>query len=375
MEFVADPPQTRRQSREQRIALGVIGAARWSGRLLLIAAAAALIGALVAFSWSVLLPVILAVLLCTALHPVSRGMQRIGAPRAVAALGAVLLALIVSSGLIALVAPAAGPQITELAETASTGLDDIKGYLRDGPLRVSDERFDEYVSNAQQRLTESADMIASSLLITLSAIASALINLILTLVLAFLFLKDGHRFLPWLRGAAGPTAGRHLTEVLQRIWTTISSFVRAQALVGAIDAILIGAGLVILEVPLALPLALLTFVAAFAPIVGAITVGALAVLVALVSSGPVIALVVLGLVVIVQQVEGNVLLPWLQGRSLGLHAAVVLLAIVLGSTLFGVTGAFLSVPVVASISAVMTYLGEQASEEPATEEQPSGATE
>ena len=354
------PDQPERGGREQRILAGTHVAAVWSGRIVLLALAAVLVGLLVKVTWSVLLPVILAVLLCTALQPVSGTLHRLGLPRALGALLAVISALLVLFGVAAVVAPGVAPQISDLADSAARGLDDIRSYLRDGPLGLTDAKFDELVDNAQQRISDSGQSIATGLLLTLGALTSGLVNLVLTLVLAFMFLKDGHRFLPWLRGAAGPTAGRHLSEVLLRIWTTIASFVRAQALVGFIDAVLIGAGLLVLGVPLALPLALLTFVAAFAPIVGAITVGALAVAVALVSEGLVTALIVLGLVVLVQQLEGNVLLPWLQGRSLGLHAAAVLLAIVLGSTLFGVIGAFLSVPVVATASVILTYLGEQA---------------
>ena len=359
MAIPASDPSARR-TREQRILSGAALAATWSWRIVGLALAAVLFGFVVMETWSVLLPIILAVLLCTALAPISGLIQRLGLPRAVGALGAVIAALLVMFGLAAVVAPSIAPQVAELADSATRGLDDLRTFLRDGPLGVTDAKFNELLSNAQQRVSDSADMIATSLLITLGALTSGLVNLLLTVVLAFMFLKDGHRFLPWLRGAAGPTAGRHLSEVLLRVWTTIASFVRTQALVGLIDAVLIGAGLLVLGVPLALPLALLTFVAAFAPIVGAVTVGALAVLVALVSNGPLTALLVAILVLVVQQLEGNVLLPWLQGRSLGLHAAVVLLAIVLGSTLFGVVGAFLSVPVVASLSVILTYLGEQA---------------
>ncbi len=134
---------------------------------------------------------------------------------------------------------------------------------------------------------------------------------------------------------------------------------------GLIDAVLIGIGLVVVGVPLALPLAVLTFVAAFAPIVGAVTVGAVAVLVALVANGWVSALVVLGIVLVVQQLEGNVFLPWLQGKTLNLHAAVVLLTVVLGSTLFGVAGAFLGVPLVAVLAVVLRYLNELVTEQTA----------
>ena len=178
----------------------------------------------------------------------------------------------------------------------------------------------------------------------------------------------------------GATVGDHITEVGSRAWDTLGGFVRTQALVGLIDAVLIGTALVVVGVPLALPLAVLTFVAAFAPIVGAVTVGALAVLVALVANGWVSAVIILVVVLVVQQLEGNVLLPWLQGKSLDLHAAVVLLTIVLGSTLFGVAGAFLGVPVVAVGAVVGRYLTERvdetvaASGPPHADEDPDGET-
>jgi predicted PurR-regulated permease PerM len=179
------------------------------------------------------------------------------------------------------------------------------------------------------------------------------------LVLSFLFLKDGAEFLPWLRRQSGPAMGTHLTELLARVWLTLGRYIRVQALVSLADAILIGLGLLILQVPLAPALAVLTFFAGFIPIVGAVVAGSLAVLVALVSNGPTTALLVIALVILVQQIESNVLQPLLQGRSLHLHAAVVLLAVAAGGTLFGIAGAFLAVPVAAIVATVLRYLTEQ----------------
>jgi predicted PurR-regulated permease PerM len=125
-----------------------------------------------------------------------------------------------------------------------------------------------------------------------------------------------------------------------------------------IDAVFIGAALLIVGVPLAIPLALLTFFGGFVPIVGAFVAGAVAVLVALVSNGVTGALIILAVIVLVQQLEGNVLSPWLQSQSMNLHAAVVLLSVTLGSTLFGVTGAFLAVPTVAIAAVVLRYLND-----------------
>src|SRR5699024_7705536 len=181
----------------------------------------------------------------------------------------------------------------------------------------------------------------------------------LVLVLTFFFIKDGHAFLPWLRRVSGRTAGRHLTEMLTRIWVTLGGFVRTQAIVSAVDAFFIGLGLVILGVPLAPALAVLTFMAGFIPIVGAFVAGTLAVLVALVSNGWVTAVWVLGIVLLVQQVEGNVLQPVLQSRSMRMHPGIILLSVAAGGTLFVIPGAFLAVPVAATVVVALRYLSEQ----------------
>jgi predicted PurR-regulated permease PerM len=186
-----------------------------------------------------------------------------------------------------------------------------------------------------------------------------LVNIVLVLALTFFFLKDGHRFLPWQRSVVGRGAGRHLTEVLARNWKVLGGFIRTQALVSAIDAALIGVGLLVLGVPLAGALIVITFFAGFIPIVGAISAGALAVLVALVTNGWQEALIVLVIILAVQQLEGNVLSPWLQGKTMQVHAALILVAITIGGTLFGIIGVFLAVPVTACLVATARYVGEQ----------------
>jgi predicted PurR-regulated permease PerM len=125
------------------------------------------------------------------------------------------------------------------------------------------------------------------------------------------------------------------------------------------DVVLIGIGLLILGVPLAYALAIITFIGGFVPIVGAFVAGGLAVLIALVANGPVNALIVLGIILAVQQLEGNVLQPWLQSKSMKLHAVIVLLAVMLGASTFGVVGAFLAVPVAAALAVIIRYYGEQ----------------
>ena len=345
--------------REAIIGAGVVWLSRWTLRWIIVVIGAVLLGWVVSQLWSILLPLLLALILTTVLEPPARWLEvRLRLSPALAALGAILGTLAVVAVVIIFIAPSVGSQVEEIALSASDGLSEVERWVQDSDTGVTQTQVDAVVQAAQDRLRSSASSIASGVLVGVGAITSALINLLLTLVLSFFFLKDGRRFLPWLKDLTGSHAGDHLVEVSQRTWTTLSQFVRTQALVGLIDGTLIGIGLLVVGVPLALPLAVLTFVAAFAPIIGAITIGVVAVLVALVANGWVAALVILGIVVLVQQLEGNLLLPWLQGKSLNLHAGVVLLTIVLGSTLFGVAGAFLGVPAVAVLAVVLRYLNE-----------------
>ena len=192
-----------------------------------------------------------------------------------------------------------------------------------------------------------------------STASGVLVTLVTAVLLVFFFLKDGPKLLPWLSRVAGGRAGTHLCEVLLRSWKVLGAFIRGQAQVSMIDGVFIGLGLWALGVPLAFPLAVITFFGGFIPIVGAFLAGFIAVLVALVVNGWVNALLALALIVLVQQIEGNVLQPILQSKQLNLHAAVVLLAVIAGSSLYGITGAFLSVPVVAVLVEVWRYLTQQ----------------
>ncbi|MCX6462785.1 MAG: AI-2E family transporter [Pseudonocardiales bacterium] len=347
------------RGRGTAIGEGVTWTARWSLRLILVAAGATLLWWLVGALWSVVFPVFLAVILATVLWPPTAWLRARGLPPALAATVVVLLGIVLLAGMIALISASVAGSVEQIAASATSGIQAIRDWLAGPPLNLAESQLDGYIEQATRTLQDSISTIASSLLTGAGTVANGVVTALLTLVLAFLFVKDGPRFLPWVRTVAGDGAGGHVAEVLRRIWKTVGDFIRTQAAVALVDAVLIGAGLAFLGVPLALPLAVLTFLAGFVPIVGAIVAGALGVLVALVSNGVGTAVIVLVLIVAVQQIEGNVLQPMLQSRSLRLHAAVVLLAVTGGSTLYGIAGAFLSVPVVAAAAVVVRYLGER----------------
>jgi predicted PurR-regulated permease PerM len=352
----SEAPRGRRGS---AIGEGITWAARWSLRLILVAAGATLIWLLVGALWSIVMPTLLAVILATVLWPPTAWLCRHRFPPALAAATVVIAGIVVLAGLIALITASVSGSIPQIATSASSGIQAIQEWLSGPPLNLAQSQLDAAVQTAADQLQLGVSTITTSVLTGVGGVASGVVTALLTLVLAFLFVKDGPRFLPWLRAVAGHGAGAHLAEVLSRIWHTLGDFIRVQALVALVDAALIGLGLVILGVPLAIPLAVLTFLGAFVPIVGALVAGTLSVLVALVSNGFTTAVIVLVIIVVVQQLEGNVLQPILQGRSLRLHAAVVLLAVTAGTTLYGIPGAFLSVPVTAAASVVLRYLGER----------------
>jgi predicted PurR-regulated permease PerM len=351
-----------RRSRHQVIGDGLAWTATWSLRWILIAAGAVLIGLVVRETWVILLPVLLALIVASVLQPPARLLERrlrFGPTLAAAAVLIGGIALLVGAGFA--IAPSIAGQVDDIAKDASSGLQEVQDWVQESNI-VTEDQLEGAIQGLQQRITDSASSIASGVVVGVGAVGSALVTLLVTLILTFLFLKDGRNFPPWLEGLAGERVGPHLREVLGQSWATLGGFIRSQAIVSFIVAVLIGIGLLIVGVPLAIPLAILTFFGGFVPIVGAIVVGALAVLVALVSVSPTGALIVLGIIVAVQQLEGNVLQPILQSRSVQLNAAVVLLSITLGSTAFGIVGAFLAVPAAAVAAVVLRYLNKLVSE-------------
>lgn len=352
----SDAPQ---RGRGTAIGEGITWTARWSLRLILVAGGVVLIWLLIGALWTIVMPTVLAVILATILWPPTAWLRRRRFPPALAAATVLFAGMVVLAGLVTLITTSVVGSVPEITASATRGIQAIQQWLSGPPVNLAQSQLDAALQTATAQLQQSVSTITTSVLTGVGSVASGVVTALLTLVLAFLFVKDGPRFLPWLRAVAGDGAGGHLAEVLRRIWTTLGDFIRVQAFVALVDALLIGLGLVVLGVPLAIPLAVLTFLGGFIPIVGALVAGALSVLVALVSNGFTTALIVLAIIVLVQQLEGNVLQPYLQGRSLRLHAAVVLLAVTAGSTLYGIAGAFLSVPVVAAASVVVRYLGER----------------
>ncbi|MCW4355074.1 AI-2E family transporter [Hoyosella sp. YIM 151337] len=332
--------------------------ATWSLRLILIAAAAWVIGWVIGEFWVIVLPVALAIIISTVLWPITRQLRTWRVPGSLAALLTLVAAIGGFGGVIALIVPSVVAQMPELANQATAGIRTLQQWAQGPPLNIAEEQFADYTNAIVTHIQQSATTIASGVFTGVSAATSVIITLALALVLTFFFIKDGPNFLPWLHRSTGSPGALHVEEVLRRQWRTLSGFIRTQAIVSFVDAVFIGLGLVVLGVPLAGALAVITFIAGFVPIVGAFVAGALAVLVALVANGFTTALIVLGIIILVQQLESNILQPVLQSRSMNLHPVVVLLSVTAGGSLFGVIGAFLAVPVAAVVAVAVRYVDE-----------------
>jgi predicted PurR-regulated permease PerM len=302
------------------------------------------------------LPAIVALLLATVLVPPVRWAERKGLPCVLATwlflLGSVggLIWLLVS------LAPSVVEEFGDLGPTLQEGVGKVETWLVQGPLELSQEQIDRYTDQITEQARGSGGSIVSGVLAGAVLAGEVVAGLILTFVLLFFFVKDGEKMYAFgLRQLRDDQ--QDLARALgRRAWASGGGYVRGTAVVALVDAVGIAIGLLILGVPLVLPLALLTFFSAFFPLVGAVLAGVVAVLVALVSGGPGQALLVIGLVVLVQQVESNVLAPMVLGRAVALHPVVILVVLSGGAIVGGLVGAFLAVPVSAVVVAVSSEL-------------------
>ncbi|MFF0201395.1 AI-2E family transporter [Streptomyces sp. NPDC005017] len=315
--------------------------------------------------WSVVWPLVLGLLLTTLTWPPTRFLRSRGWRPALAASLVTVVSLLVAAGVVALIAIPVASQSGELTDGVVEGVQKLREWAAGPPLNIEDAQIDQAFDTAVDRAQDGLGSAVSAVATGVSTVVNGVVTALLALFLMFFFLKDGPRFLPWLARQLPGRLATDIPTVTARVWDTLGSFVRSQAAVGLIDAVLIGLGLWVLDVPLVLPLAVLTFVTAFVPIVGAMFAGFVAVLIALVSNGLTDALLVLAIIVVVQQLEGNVFQPMIQSRGLGLHAAVILLAVTLGGNLAGIVGSLLAVPVAALIAVVWNYVREQLTEAPA----------
>ena len=334
-------------------------AAAFTWRALLVGLGVVIVGLILSRLRLVVLPMIVAFLLATILQPVVDALVRRRVPR----LAAVWLVLLLSIGSLVgigfAVAPSIADEFEDLGDTLEEGKQEVEDFVADGPFGLEGADLDEYVERAGEQFGGQGSEIASGVVAGAVVAFEVVAGVLLLVVLLFFFLKDGERF---TRFGLRQVRREHHDLVYAlgvRAWTAAGGYVKGTAIVALVDATIIGIGLVIIGVPLVIPLAILTFLGAFFPLVGATAAGVIAALVALASNGVQDALLVTAVIVVVQQVEGDVLQPLVLGRAVKLHPVVILVVLTAGAVIGGLIGAFLAVPVSAVVVAVGSELRER----------------
>ena len=370
-------PRPATPMRPVEVPYGLRAAAAWSWRLLLVGVVLYLLGKGFVMFQLMVVPLLVSLLLVALVRPIqqtfARGRDRPGLPNGLAALLTLLLVLGVLAALVTLIGQQVATGFSGLRDDAADGLTELQRQLANSPLKLTNAQLDEYVKQASDSLRGNSGQVVSGALQVTSTAGHLLTGFFLVLFSSYFFLAGGEGIWGWLVGLFPRPVRPRVRGAGTRAWATLTSFVRATLIVAFVDGLGVGIGAAVLGVPLALPLGVLVFIGAFVPIVGALVSGGVAVLVALVSGGPVEALIMLAIVIGVQQVEAHALQPFLLGRAVQVHPLGVILAIAAGVLLAGIVGALFAVPLVAVVNVVAVYLsGDEEDEGPNPEERDVG---
>jgi predicted PurR-regulated permease PerM len=353
---VASSSMAHRDDMDVPRGLRVAGA--WAWRVLLLVAAGVAVLWVIARLQLVVVPLVIALLLSALLSPLVGWLRRRRVPSSLATAIVLVAGIAAVAGTLTLVINQFVDGFPALSRNAAGGVQKIQDWLETGPLNLSKTQLDGLFDGVGDWLNNNRGLLTSGAVSTASTLFHVLAGLLLVLFATFFFLRDGRRISRFLIGLLPQASRAPLASAADMSWNTLVSYVRATVLVAFIDAVGIGIALAILQVRFAFPLAALVFLGAFIPIVGALLSGIVAVLVALVDRGPVIALLVLAAVIAVQQLEGHVLQPLIMGRAVAIHPLAVIVAIAAGVVLAGIVGALVAVPIVAVLNTGIRHLAE-----------------
>ena len=336
-------------------------AAAWSWRLLVVGAAILATVLLLARLRVVVLPLFAAILLATALRPVARFLQQRRLPAGLATALTFLAFFALLGGIGTLVAQPLAGEVKELGPTLTKGVDDVERWLVEGPLSLEQAQIDQYRQQAGETLQQGGPSLIAPAVVFVELLAGTL----LALVVAFFLVKDG----PRLERAAlrrVPEAHRDRTARAGRAARrALGGYLRGAAALGALEGVAMAVAIALVGGRLAIPVLLITFVGAFVPVVGAVLSGVVAALVTLVTAGPREAVIIAVVALVVQQLDSDLLAPFIYGKSVQLHPLAILLSIATGATLAGIAGTFLAVPLAAVFVAVAGALRAPPDADPA----------
>ena len=331
-------------------------AAAWSWRLLVILAAVLALLWLIQRLQVIVVPLALAVMVTALMVPVVDWLDRRGMARG----GAVALVLLggfaVFGGILTFVVSQFISGLPDLVEQVTRSIDNATRWLIEGPAHLSREQIDKAGDTAVKALQDNQEKLTSGALSTAATLTEIITGALLMFFTLIFLLYGGRNIYAYLTTIVPARARERVRDAGRAGFGSLIGYVRATFLVALVDAVGIGTGLAVMGVPLALPLASLVFLGAFIPLVGAVVSGFLAVVIALLAKGVFYALITLGLVVAVLQLEAHVLQPLVMGRAVSIHPLAIVLAISTGAVLAGIIGALLAVPVLAFFNSAIRVL-------------------
>jgi predicted PurR-regulated permease PerM len=339
--------------------------AAWAWRLLIILAAIVAVLWVVTKIEIIVVPVALATMLAALLLPVVDFLDRRGAPRGGAVALVLLGGIAVVGGILTFVVSQFIEGAPALVEQVSASIKGVGDWLTNGPLHINQQQIDSARKSAIEALQNNQEKLTSGALSTAGTVTEIVTGALLVLFTLIFVLLGGRNIYAFITKVFPENSRERVRDAGRAGFRSLIGYVRATFLVALVDAVGIGTGLAIMGIPLALPLASLVFLGAFIPLVGAVIAGFLAVVVALIAKGWIFALITLGLIIAVQQLEGHVLQPLVMGRAVSIHPLAIVLAIAGGGVLAGVVGALLAVPTLAFVNSAMRVL---LAKDPAAEE-------
>jgi len=331
-------------------------AAAWSWRLLIIAVAAWVLLQFLMRLGVVIVPAALALMLTALLVPAVDFLNRRGAPRGGAVALVLICGLALVGSILAFVITHFADGLPDLADQVTRSIDSARQWLISGPLHLRPDQINHFGDTAIQTIRDHQQELTSGALSTAGTVTEIVTGALLALFTLIFLLLGGRNIWRYLTQIAPATARQRVGDAGAAGFHSLTGYVRATSVVALVDAVGIGTGLAILGIPLALPLASLVFLGAFIPLVGAVLSGFVAVVVALLAKGFVYALITLGLIIAVMQLEAHVLQPLVMGRAVSIHPLAVVLGIAAGGVLAGVVGALLAVPTIAFINSAARVL-------------------
>ena len=341
---------------DENIPAGIRLAGSWSWRLLVIGAAIAVVVFIIIQLRLIVIPLLVAVLVSALLVPLVSFLVRHKWPKGLAVAVAMVGTLVVVGGLLTLAATQIATGSAGLTTRLAESYERLKDFLLTSPLQLTESEINAFLEQAWTAIQADGQVFISGALSVGSSLGHLLTGLLLALFSLLFILIDGKGIWSWIVRLFPKRARAAIDGAGVAGWATLGNFAKVQILVASIDAIGIGAGAAILGVPMAIPIAILVFLGSFIPIVGAVATGAVAVIVALLFNGPGIALIMLGVVLLVQQIEGHVLQPLIMGTAVKVHPLAVVLVVAAGAMLAGIPGALFAVPVAAVLNVMINYI-------------------